>query len=232
MSTELTFYNKHFEQSVRNALDIYDRPITDEDAPKVFELDCTNFYFDSEDYPVLTKFKKLKKLFINTRADELGFLRELPLIDELSLETWSDENVVDFNSFSHLTDLEDLFVSGGDISNIDFINLDGICDLPKLNRLSLHEFGTVDLGFLRKMPQLENFMCGWANSVKDIDAIGAHSGLKSLYLVALYLDDLDFLDNLADDIEIELSSLSVKKGIDYGKLARFKNGDFDDIDEN
>ena len=96
----------------------------------------------------------------------------------------------------------------------------------------LRAFCNKDLGFLRKMPQLENFMCGWANSVKDIDAIGAHSGLKSLYLVALYLDNLDFLDNLSDDIEVELSSLSVKQGIDYGKLARFKNGDFDDIDEN
>ena len=115
MVRELKFYHSEFEKVVRYELLVSDRPITEEDALKVFDLDCSNFTFDSRDYEALSAFKNLDWLTINTRADELDFLKSLPLLEELNLETWGGNNTVDFNHFSHLAQLRELFVSGGDV---------------------------------------------------------------------------------------------------------------------
>ena len=40
---ELLFYNKRFEKAVRNELQIFDRPITEEDALKAEKLSCWLF---------------------------------------------------------------------------------------------------------------------------------------------------------------------------------------------
>ena len=53
-----------------------------------------------------------------------------------------------------MKDLESLTVSGGDISDISYVNLDAIVDLQKLTYLELHEFGAVDLRPLKRMKQL------------------------------------------------------------------------------
>ena len=231
MAKELVFYHHEFEQIVRQELLISDRAITDEDALKVFDLDCSNFTFDSRDYDALSAFKNLDRLVINTRADELDFLKELPLLEELNLETWGGDNTVDFNCFSHLAHLRELFVSGGDVSSIDYKNLEGLTGLKNLETLTLHEFGTVDLRPLRKMPWLKGLYCGYANEVYDIDDIAELCYLEGLTLIDVEIDNLDFLDKFPDSLIIELCGLRVKQGVDYNKLSRFTESDFDEIDD-
>ena len=231
MAKELKFYHPEFEQVVRHELLISDRAITDEDALNVFDLDCSNFTFDSRDYEALSAFKNLDYLTINTRADELDFLKALPLLEELNLETWGGNNTVDFNHFSHLIHLRELFVSGGDVSSIDYKNLEGLATLKKLESLTLHEFGTVDLRPLRSMPWLKGFYCGYANDVFDIEAIATLSNLETLTLIDVEMDSLDFLESFPDTIVIELCGLRVKKGIDHSKLSRFVEGDFEEIED-
>lgn len=231
MVRELKFYHSEFEQVVRQELLVSDRPITEEDALKVFDLDCSNFTFDSRDYEALSAFKNLDWLTINTRADELDFLKALPLLEELNLETWGGNNSVDFNHFSHLAQLRELFVSGGDVSSIDYKNLEGLTKLEKLESLTLHEFGTVDLRPLRSMPWLKGLYCGYANKVFDIEAIATLSNLEALTLIDVEMDNLEFLDSFPDSLVIELCGLRVKKGIDHSKLSRFVEGEFEEIED-
>ena len=231
MAKELKFYHPGFEQVVRHELLISDRAITDEDALNVFDLDCSDFIFDSRDYEALSAFKNLDYLMINTRADELDFLKALPLLEELNLETWGGNNTVDFNHFSHLAHLRELLVSGGDVSSIDYKNLEGLAALKKLECLTLHEFGTVDLRPLRSMPWLKGLYCGYANEVYDIEAIAALSNLESLTLIGIEMESLEFLDSFPDSLIIGLYELRVKKGIDHSKLSRFVEGDFEEIED-
>ena len=231
MNKELIFYHPEFEQVVRHELLISDRAITEEDALNVFDLDCSNFTFDSRDYDALSAFKNLDWLTINTRANELGFLKELPLLEILYLETWGGNNSVDFNCFSNLVHLRELFVSGGDVSSIDYKNLEGLAGLKNLEILTLHEFGTVNLCPLRKTPWLKGLYCGYANEVYDIDAIAELCNLEALTLIDVGMDNLDFLDKFPDSLIIELCGLRVKQGIDRSKLSRFTEGDFDEIED-
>ena len=231
MAKELKFYNPKFEQVVRHKLLISDRAITDEDALNVFDLDCYEFNFDSRDYEALSAFENLEYLTINTRANELDFLKKLPLLEVLNLETWTENKVVDFNHFSHLIHLRELFVSGGAVSSIDYKNLDGLAKLKKLEHLTLHEFGSVDLRSLRSMPWLKGLYCGYANEVYDIEAIATLSNLQELTLIDVEMDNLHFLDSFPDSLMITLCGLRVKEEIDYSKIYRFAEGEFDDMED-
>ena len=229
MAKELKFYHPEFEQAVRDELVISDRAITDEDALNVFDLDCSGFTFDRRDYETLSAFKNLDWLTINTRAVELEFLNELPLLEELNLEI-QDDNTVDFNCFSRLSHLRELVVSGGDVSSVDYNNLEGLVELKNLESLTLHEFGTVDLRPLRRMPWLKCLYCGYANDVRDIDAIATLCNLEVLTLIGVEMDNLDFLDKFPDSLYIGLSEIRVKQGIDQSKLSRFTEGEFEEIE--
>ena len=230
MAKELKFYHPEFEQAVRQELLISDRAITGKDALNAFALDCSDFIFDSRDYESLSAFKNLDWLSINTRAEELNFLKDLPLLEELNFEICSGNNEVDFNCFSYLTHLRTLFVSGGDLSSIDYKNLEGLTALQKLENLALHEFGSVDLRPLRSIPWLKALFCGYANEVMDIEAIASLPNLEGLTLIDVEMDNLDFLDSFPDSLAIELCGLRVKKGIDRSKLSRFVKGDFEEIE--
>ena len=157
---ELQFHNKEFEDVVRHELLIYDRPLTDEDALLAYDLDCSEFTFDIEDCETLCAFKNLDWLSINVGFEDLSFLKELPELEELSMEFYRHN--FDFSYLVPLQNLRTLFVSGGDISDFEFHNFEELTKLPHLEDLSLHEFGTVNLAALRQMPYLKGFFCGYA----------------------------------------------------------------------
>ena len=127
--------------------------------------------------------------------------------------------------FSELRELETLFVSGGDVSDIDYVNLGSLTKLKKLKELQLHEFGTVDLAFLEQMPWLEEFFCGWANKVRNIDSIGKLQNLKALDLTDVEMDNLDFLDHLPDEMSLTLCGDIVHSNVNMEKLNRFSESD-------
>lgn len=225
---ELTFKHRAFEEETRKALNIYDRPITADDVLSVGELDLSEFSFDSDDLDVLARFRNLRKLAIDTGANSVEFWHNFSKLEELFLICWWD---VDFESFGNMKYLENLLVSGGDYSSIDFQNLDAVAGLEKLEWLTLHEFGRVDIAPLAKMKQIKHFTLAYPKKVINIEAISRMIWLQSLSLIDITVENLDFLDTLPDSIELELCGIHVNEGVNLEKLKRFKNPDICEVSE-
>ena len=215
----ITFHHEEFELAVREDTSILDRPIEEADLLQIKLLDCSNFDFLHEDLETLEKCKALKTLAINIGMIGLDFLSSLPMLEDLYLVYWGRE--VDFRAFSCLHKLKSLFVSGGEISNIPFVETDALKTMKNLSSLSFHEFGSVDLSFLENMQWLEEFFCGWADEVSNISAISKLVHLRSLTLMDICLDNLDFLDNLPDTVELEWSVEIARDSYAPEKLGRF-----------
>ena len=232
MPNQLVFHHHEFELDTRELVNIPEGAITDNDVSVITRLDCSNYTFDHDDIETLKKFVNLEWLAIEIGNVDLSFLRAFSKLKMLDLVYWDSSNKLDFGVFASLIDLEWLFVSGGDISSIDLIDLDALTGLKKLKTLHLHEFGSVDLSFLEQMPWIEDFFCGYANEVINIDSIGKLLNLKSLDLVDVEMDNLDFLDRLPDEMELDLCGDEVHAGVDVEKLNRFANAEISDMTVN
>ena len=215
----IIFHHREFEFAVRENTKIFGRPIEDQDLLQVELLDCSNFDFPHEDLETLKKCKTLKTLVINIGMISLDFLSAFPMLEDLLLVYWG--GAVDFRDFSCLQNLESLVVSGGDYSSIPFIETDALISMKKLTSLTFHEFGTVDLGFLERMPWLEEFFCGWPNKVTNVSSIGKLIRLQKLTLMDMYLDDLNFLDTLPDTVTLDFIVEVKNSGYRPEKLRRF-----------
>ena len=227
---ELQFYNKEFEKVVRHELLIYDRPITDEDALLAYDLDCSEFTFDIEDCETLCEFKNLDWLSINVGFEDLSFLKELPELEELSMEFYRHN--FDFSYLVPLQNLRTLFVSGGDISDFEFHNFEELTKLHHLEDLSLHEFGTVNLAALRQMPYLKGFFCGYANNVYNIEAISYLVNLEGLTLIDVTIPNLNFMRTLPDNMILDLCGVNILENVDFTELHRFQEYDLSEIEIN
>ncbi len=223
---QLKFYNPIFENVVRNELLIFDRPITDEDALLVYDLDCSEFTFDIEDCETLCSFKNLIWLSINVRFENLSFLKALPNLEELIMDFY--QSFFDCSYLSSLQCLRSLVISGGDLSGFEFLNFNALSQLSALEDLSLHEFGSVDLSALKDMTQLTGFFCGYANKVENIEAISHLIKLEGLTLIDIVVDNLGFLDTLSDDLILGLCGVEVIEKVDVNKLKRFKECSLDE----
>lgn len=216
----LVFYSKEFEAEVRSELRIYDRPITDEDALLVNELDCSGFTFNSEDRETLCAFKNLELLNINIGLTDFSFLQNFEFLEELSLEFYQGTFDVDLLPLLH--NLRSLLISGGSVSSFDFVNTDAFAKLAHLEDLTLHEFGSADLSFLRNMPCLKYFYCGYACRVDHVEAISALENLASLTLIDIKIDDLQFLDALSSEMILDVIGVNVSNDYNIEKFKRFK----------
>lgn len=227
---ELQFYNKRFEKAVRNALQIFNRPITEEDALKAEELSCWEFTFDIEDCDTLSAFKNLTYLEINVGFEDLSFLENLTNLTHLNLDFYRFN--FDTRYLLPLKKLEILFISGGDLSDFVFHNFERIAELPNLNDIGLHEFGTVDLAVLKDMPNVKSFFCGWADKVYNIEAISNLVHLEHLRLIDITIPNLDFMRPLQNEMALELCGISILDSVDLEELRRFKECDLDEIEVN
>lgn len=226
MAKEIIFKHPEFEYEVRKNLGISDRPVTDKDVANIVELELHNFNFLFEDEENLSLFKNIETLDINTCSHNLDFLKPLTKLKDLYIE-YGAICGFDFSKIEHLKKLENFTISGGDLSGMELINTDALLNLPNLKILYFHEFGSVDLSPLRQMEQLEFFFCGYADEVRNIDTLKYLTNLNHLELIDIEVDNLNFLDNFPDDIEIELS-LDIKNDVDLEKLKRFKKLDLYD----
>ena len=224
---DLVFHHREFEYEVRSALGVWDRPVTQEDALRVTELDLWNFAFLEEDKDTLCMFTALTSLDINIGSADPVFWSSFPKMKQLYLCCWGP--CVDLASFRDMADLERLWVSGGDFSDIDYLNLEALTGLKHLSYLDLHEFGTVDLRPLEDMPQLKTFEVRYAKGVRNIGAIGSMRQLEKLVLDGLYVDDLDFLDALPDTLRLEMCGIRVRGEVDPAKWKRFTEHDICEI---
>ena len=226
---ELSFHNSEFEREVRERLNIFDCAITGADAQNVTELDLTNFDFEDEDIDTLLQFKNLKVLAIETITKDFLFWKHFPKIEELYWLVWGGP--VDFSVFSIMTKLSRLTVSGGDYSSIAFENLEALVPLKKLKHLELHEFGPVDLAPLEAMKQLKSLAVRYSHEVKSMATIGTMVQLQELTLDGLAVDNLDFLDTLADDIELKMCGIQIpsREAVNIEKWKRFTNSDICEI---
>ena len=226
---ELTFYHHEFEREVRYRLSNFDGIITKEDAIKVEELDLTNFNFKNEDDRTLFCFDNLKILSINTEIKDALFWGHFHNLEDLYWEC--SGNIVDFSVFSTMYNLHSICVSGGDLSSVEFANLEAIKNLPKLQNLFLHEFGKADVTPLSQMTQLKHLALMYSSQIKNIDIIGTMDFLEKLSLDGLYVENLDFLDMLSDNVELEMCGIEIYncKNIDARKWKRFKKRDICEI---
>ena len=225
---ELHFHQREFEYEVRNKLQVFDRSITSEDARTITELDLTNFDFLVEDKEVLCCFNSLTSLGINIGTTTPDFWWHFPKLRNLYLCCWGD--VVDFESFRKMTDLGTLCVSGGDLSDIDYINLTALQELSQLAMLELHEFGSVDIAPLASMTQLKCFALRYADKVQNIEAIGSMVFLEELVMDGLWIDNLNFLDTLPESVKLEMCGIHLFHNVDVRKWKRFSNRDICEIE--
>ena len=225
----LQFHHREFEEQVRTELGIFDRPITEEDALLVSHLDLSNFSFCIEDMETLSVFKNLRDLDVDMWHSTPEFWHNFPHMEYLYVCVGDD---FDFASFQSMKELTYLFVSGGDDSGVDYLHLEALLPLEKLQELHLHEFGSVDLLPLASMPQLRELGVYYADRIWNIDIIGSLSQLEELQLTGLYVDSLDFLDRLPDHIRLDLCGIHVYGGVDPLKWKRFTERDICEISVN
>ena len=223
---ELRFNHPEFEDEVRTELGIFDRPITEEDVLSVLHLDLCNFDFCDEDIATLSLFKNLKHLDVNMWHSTPDFWYAFPHMEDLYVCVGDD---FDFSSFQNMKELLYLFVSGGDYSDVDYLNLEALLSLERLREVHLHEFGSVDLFPLASMPQLRELGVHYANKVHNIDIIGSLSQLEDLRLTGLYVESLDFLDQLPGHIRLEMCGIHVYGDVDPQKWKRFTEHDICEI---
>lgn len=223
----LCFNHSEFEEEVRIAAGIFDRPITEEDVLHVTRLDLSNFDFLPEDMDTLSTFHNLKALDINIGQTHPSFWHSFVYMEDLCVVCWGD--CFDFISFRKMTKLTSLTVSGGDYSGINYLNLDALIPLEHLRYLQLHEFGSIDLLPLASMPQLREFELRYANNPINIDVIGSLSQLEALTIDGLYVKDLNFLDSLPDQLQLEMCGNHVHGGVDPRKWKRFAKHDICEI---
>lgn len=140
-----------FETSVREQLGIFQRPLNKNDVQQIRELDLSCLLLDAEDMETLGLFTKLHSLtlYCHTIPRALNNMSEL---EEVYLEFLGD--TLDLRMFPHLNNLRKLYLSGGALSGMNILHLEALSPMEKLQHLTLHEFGGVDLQALKKCPSL------------------------------------------------------------------------------
>ncbi len=223
MSLRIRFKHKNTEDAIRTPLEYTDRKmdpqaeITEELLPTITELwydavctqeDLSALISDAQMLP------NLKNLVFDTGLEDLSPLTALKHLEDLEIEYWG--NVFDFTPVGEMSSLKSILISGGMISDMALVHPEALVKLSNLKALYLHEFGSVDLSFLKGMPQIEEFHCGWGNDVGSIEAVATLSELKELWLDAIYVQNLDFLEKVHTSVSLELScNIRDKVGIDY-----------------
>ena len=157
---ELTFARPEFEKQVREKLNIFDGPITDRDVLAITDIDLSEIYCCSDELvETLSYFHNLTYLDVSTGKVPAKFWDNFPKMEELFWICLGGP--VDFNWFRHMENLNNLCVSGGDYSGIDYLNLDALLGLKKLKYLELHEFGSVDIAPFGSVSSRQNvhFIC-------------------------------------------------------------------------
>lgn len=208
--TELIFHDAHFESTVRELLNIFDRTVTDADALRLGFLDLSNFTFrNAADLPALMQFRNLHTLHLEFALDDFSFLRAFPRLTELSLTCTKSDTILDLHVLSHLHSLKELLIRGDAEVYIELPHLEALTALHNLRGLWLYDTCAVDLAPLRGMPWLESFDFGYSIGFQNIEAIGFLSNLKELHLIDIAVDDLSFLESLPADIERNLLHITV-----------------------
>lgn len=87
--------------------------------------------------------------------------------------------------------LKSLCVFGGEDYDIPFINLDKLIPLENLERLELHNFGSVDLSPLCETPQLKTLVLHKNRYPQNINSICEMMWLQELILENVYVEILN-----------------------------------------
>lgn len=230
MMEVLTFQDDFFERRVREATGIMEGPVTEEDALYVAKLDLS--CVKEQDMNTLQMFINLEHLNVTLIEDQIKVLEHFPKLRTLCLDAYAQYDGLDFSIFTYLPNLEDLWISGGDVSDMELKNPEKLTSLKHLKALGFHEFGRVDLHFLEEMPWIEEFFCGYAGVVRHVDSIGKLISLKSLELVGFDVNNLNFLDNLPGNTVVSLCGMDVYAGIDVSGFERFVRFDMDGMTVN
>ena len=228
MAREIKFNNRFFEAEIRKNLNRSEGPVFDEDLKAIpailYEWDPWG-----DDTELLYELSGLKELVVETNSIPL-FLKNMPNLEDLDVTFWGSREF-DFKWVNYLKKLKSLCISGGDYSSINLINEKAILNLHELKDIVLHEFGSVDLEFLKDMKQLTSFYCGYANDVLNVDSIGHLQNLKELTLIDIPVNNLEFLNAFDDNLEVEMCALWLPEGFNESKLDNLKRFKYCDVCE-
>lgn len=228
MENVIRFKNRFFESDIRKRINRKEGPVFESD---IKSLTSVIYEWDSwgDDTELLYELPKLKELIVETNSIPL-FLNNMPDLEGLDLTFWGSQEF-DFKWVSHLEKLKSLCISGGDISSMKLVNEEEITRLTKMTELIFHEFGSVNLEFLKDVNYLTSFYCGYADDVLNIDVIANLQSLKELTLIDIHVDNLDFLNAFGNDLEIELCALWLPEGFDETKLEELERFERCDVCE-
>ncbi len=197
----VVFTDAALEARVREAMGRPEGDITLSEAAAVKKLDLSNTSFDDMNSK-------------NGGIHDISDLRYFTSLEDLNL---SYNDVHDFSPLAELTTLtalgftgilpDDLYVLKG-LTNLVFLGFDWTC------QEDARQTGTLSLGFMLDMKNLEIFSC-MGNGVQDISALGGLTKIWSLYLDDNAITDISALANLTNLQELKLSQNPIA---DYSPL--------------
>ena len=204
MEKMLSFYGTEFERIVREELKIPDGPILLSQALSIKSLSFSECEFLPADFETLYLFKNLEELVFEQNT-----------------------GIIDFKLFTPLKKLKYLIVGGRIFSNVGFINISALKELPQLEYLSVGDFGEINLATIGEVKQLKELCIGWGNLVINVDAIKELKNLKSLELCDVKIKSLDFVNELSNEVALDFAGIDVEAPFDVEMLTRFKRCEYE-----
>lgn len=184
----------------------------------------------------LAKMTKLEYLSLDdTQVGNIDVLKNMTKMKELSVINWNEEEfqrITDISALSGMTELEELWLGGQQIKNINLDmlknavhlkNLDlggiddecGVSDIgalegKDLQSLNLNGHRVSDISVLKDMVNLNNLQLGnsrYNNGISDIGILANMTKMESLNLTGNPISDLKALENMTNLHELYLSSI-------------------------
>lgn len=160
-------------------------------------------YLDEEKAKTLSRFKDLEKLeIVICDVSSIDFLKEMPRLDNLTLDV---RNIKDLSPIGSCTELKHLELKGEDYENLDFLN-----DLNSLEWLTIVGGGVKDIEPLRQKNTIE-LLSLHINTLEDISAL---SGMKNIYGLTIFSKELSDCTPLSSCTGLKYLSLSGCEKID------------------
>ena len=191
---------------------IYDEPL------KIF------WFYNLSNVEHLRNTSDVESLIISYSANsnaslDLSFINEIPQLSQLKkLHIGSGQNVENTESLKRLTNLEELTISGLELTNIDITPIAELKSLKILNLFDLYHI--YDISVMSFLQNLERLSINNCNNIKSLDPIFEITGLKWLQIVSNAEYDLTNIDKLR---ELELLNIRINNQENINNISRLYN---------
>lgn len=181
--TPLVFDDPMFERALRDAMGIYDRPITQKDAYVVRDIEICNDKTEGSrfsDISPLQYFVNLQRLIFNSNL--ISDLSPLASLDKLQILYIAYNQISDITPLANLTSLIDLSLQYNRISDISALS-----NLTGLRRLNLEENPLESIMPLEILTQLESVNV-WLVRM-DTEGVASLMQLPNLHEAIIHMEE-------------------------------------------